>query len=42
MKTVNWTHLRATTFDKATITLAEGNGDPIDLTGAIILIQLRK
>lgn len=42
MKTVNWTHKRATTFDKATITLEEGNGDPIDLTGATILIQLRK
>lgn len=42
MKTVNWTHKRATTFDKQIVTLAEGSGDPIDLTGATILIQLRK
>lgn len=42
MKTVNYTHKRATTFDSQIVTLAEGNGNPIDLTGATILIQLRK
>lgn len=41
MKTVNFTHKRATTFEEVQIQI-KTNGTPDDLTGATILMQLRK
>lgn len=41
MKTVNWTHKRGTTFDGFPINV-KINGSNLNLTGATILMQLRK